>query len=149
MNPIAAHIATCARDWHCDGTPLVIGICGTQASGKTTACGQVAAHLRGQGLRVGTMSLDDLYLGRAARRALAASIHPLFVTRGPPGTHDTGLGIEVLDAVRGGRAVRLPRFAKALDEPMPQSAWLQLEAACDIFLFEGWCIGAKPLSGIS
>lgn len=146
MNPIATQIAAHAVRWHVPGTPLIIGVCGTQASGKTTACGEVAEHLRAQGLRVGVMSLDDLYLGRAARRALADSIHPLFVTRGPPGTHDTGLGIEVLDAVRDGRAVRLPRFAKALDEPLPQSEWPRLEAGCDIFLFEGWCIGAKPQS---
>ena len=144
MNPIATLIAAQALRWRTPGQPLIIGICGTQASGKSTASAQVAAHLSEQGLRVGVMSLDDLYLGRAARRALAESIHPLFITRGPPGTHDVGLGMEVLDAVREGKAVRLPRFAKALDEPLPVPEWPLLEADCDIFLFEGWCVGAQP-----
>lgn len=143
MNPIATLIAAQALHWRTPGEPLIIGICGTQASGKSTASAQVAAHLSGQGLRVGVMSLDDLYLSSAARRALAESIHPLFVTRGPPGTHDVGLGMEVLDAVRAGKSVRLPRFAKALDEPLPVSEWPLLEAGCDVFLFEGWCVGAR------
>jgi D-glycerate 3-kinase len=45
--------------------------------------------------------------------------------------------------VRRGEPVHLPRFAKALDEPLPESEWPFL-AACDVFLFEGWCVGARP-----
>ncbi len=143
MNPIATLIAAQIDRWRVPGTPLVIGLCGTQASGKSTASAQLAAHFTEHGLRAGVMSLDDLYLSRAARRELAANIHPLFATRGPPGTHDVALGIDILDKVRRGEAVNLPRFAKALDEPLPQGEW-PLLAGCDIFLFEGWCVGARP-----
>lgn len=143
MNPIAAAILDAVSAWHEPGQPLIVGICGTQASGKTTACGQVAERLRTMGLSVGVMSLDDLYLGRAARGELAASVHPLFATRGPPGTHDVARGMTVLDAVRSGAAIRLPRFSKAMDEPFPEAEWPLLDMGCDIFLFEGWCVGAR------
>ena len=33
-------------------------------------------------------SLDDVYLPASYRRLIAQSVHPLFATRGPPGTHD-------------------------------------------------------------
>jgi D-glycerate 3-kinase len=149
MNPIATLIAAHIDRWRIAGEPLIIGLCGTQASGKTTACAQVAAYFAEQDLRVGVMSLDDLYLSRTARRALAATVHPLFATRGPPGTHDVALGIDVLDKVRRGEAVHLARFSKALDEPLPESEWPQLAAGCDVFLFEGWCVGARPQDAVA
>jgi len=40
----------------------------------------------GDGVEV--LSLDDFYLGHAARLQLARDIHPLLATRGVPGTHD-------------------------------------------------------------
>lgn len=142
MNPIAALIADHVVRWRVAGSPPIIGICGTQASGKSTACAQVADCLAGQGLKIGVLSLDDLYLGRTARAMPASTLHPLFATRGPPGTHDTGLGVAVLDAVRRGEPVLLPRFDKRADEPLPREAWPLLRQ-CDVLLFEGWCVGAR------
>jgi D-glycerate 3-kinase len=146
MYAIAQRIAAQIGRWRKDGKPLILGLCGSQASGKTTACAQLSEHFTAQGLRVGMMSLDDLYLGRAARAELAAQVHPLYATRGPAGTHDVSLGLDVLDKVQRREPVQLPRFAKAQDEPFPQSAWPLLEAGCDLFLFEGWCMGAKQQS---
>jgi D-glycerate 3-kinase len=143
MNPIAACIVDAVLSWQAAGAPLIIGICGPQASGKSTATAQVAAHLADQGLAVGVLSLDDLYLGRAARAELAARIHPLFATRGVPGTHDVALGMDVFAKVRARQQVTLPRFSKGLDEPLPTADWPLLEP-CDILLFEGWCVGARP-----
>jgi D-glycerate 3-kinase len=144
MNPIATIIADNVLGWIEASQPLIVGVCGTQASGKSTACEQVAAFLTAQGLTVGVLGLDDLYLGRKARAELALKVHPLFATRGPPGTHDVMLGIAVLDAVRRGEAVQLPRFDKRADEPLPRDAWPELSANCDVLLFEGWCVGAQP-----
>ncbi len=143
MTPVARRIAAQALRWRVVGQTLVIGISGPQASGKSTAVAQVADHLRDQGLSVGVLSLDDLYLGRLKRLALAARIHPLFATRGPPGTHDYRLGIDVLQKVRAGNDVPLPRFSKAFDAPLARDLWPQT-GACDVFLFEGWCVGARP-----
>jgi D-glycerate 3-kinase len=142
MNPIATLIAERVLQWRGAGVPLIVGIAGPQASGKSTATGQVADHLSNQGLRVGTLSLDDLYLSRAARTILAGTVHPLFATRGVPGTHDVAMGLDVLAKVRAGLPVLLPRFSKGYDEPLPMADWPRLDG-CDVFLFEGWCIGAR------
>ena len=144
MNPIATLIADHAEQWRGKGEPLIVGICGTQASGKSTASAQVAAHFGAQGLRVAVLSLDDLYLGRAARAKLAADVHPLFATRGPPSTHDVALGLDVFGKLKAGDPVHLPRFAKGLDEPYPRSEWPLIEGRCDVILFEGWCVGVRP-----
>jgi D-glycerate 3-kinase len=143
MNPIATVLATHIDQWLTSGEPLIVGICGTQASGKSTACEQVASHLAALGLNVGVLGLDDLYFGRAVRAELAAKVHSLFATRGPPGTHDVALGMEVLSAIKRSEAVRLPRFDKRADEPLPKERWPELAARCDVLLFEGWCVGAR------
>ncbi|MFM2099959.1 MAG: hypothetical protein RLZZ366_1498 [Pseudomonadota bacterium] len=144
MNPIATVIAEHVAQWRVPGQPLIVGICGTQASGKSTAAEQVAAHFTDQGLTIGVLGLDDLYLGRTARAILAAETHPLYVTRGPAGTHDVALGTATLDAVKAGKAVVLPRFDKRQDKPLPREQWPTLAARCDVLLFEGWCVGAHP-----
>src|SRR5436189_108160 len=71
--------------------PLMVGLCGAQGSGKSTASRDAAAALTVRGLSCLVLSLDDLYLGKAARAELAAEVHPLLATRGPPGTHDVAL----------------------------------------------------------
>lgn len=145
MNPIATALAGQIQGWLTQGKPLIVGLCGTQASGKSTACAQLAEHFSAQGLTVGVLSLDDLYLGRTVRAGLAEQVHPLFVTRGPPGTHDTAIGIATLDAVKAGRTVMLPRFDKRADEPLSSREWPLLDGPCDLLLFEGWCVGAAPV----
>ena len=142
MNPIATVLAAHVEGWLTPGTPLIVGVCGTQASGKSTACEQVAAHFTELGLSVGVLGLDDLYLGRTVRAELAERVHPLFATRGPPGTHDVELGIATLDAIKAGQGAQLPRFDKRADEPLPTSDWPRLTGGCDVLLFEGWCVGA-------
>lgn len=126
------------------GRCLTVGLCGAQGSGKSTAAAEVFNILTARGLKVAVLSLDDLYLGKAARENLAATVHPLFKTRGVPGTHDVALGIAILDGLVAGEKIRLPRFDKALDEPVPASKWPLCEEMTDIILFEGWCVGARP-----
>jgi D-glycerate 3-kinase len=127
-----------------DSRPLVLGICGSQGSGKSTVAQALADDLVGRGLACAVLSLDDLYLTRAERERLACDVHPLLVTRGPPGTHDVALGMEVLDTLRAGTCVRLPRFAKAKDDRCDPSAWPEVSGQCDVVIFEGWCVGARP-----
>lgn len=124
--------------------PLVLGICGAQGSGKSTLAAALAEDLARSGKACAVLSLDDLYLTRAERQRLGREVHPLLATRGPPGTHDVDLGIAVLDALRAGTAVRLPRFAKAKDDRCDPSAWPEVTGQCDVVLFEGWCVGARP-----
>ncbi|MFM5886318.1 MAG: kinase [Novosphingobium sp.] len=121
-----------------------IGICGAQGSGKSTLVAAMAGQLTLRGVRVATLSLDDLYLTRAARLRLAAEVHPLFATRGVPGTHDIALGLATLDALKRGEAAPLPRFDKASDDRAPESQWPRAPADTQVLLLEGWCLGASP-----
>jgi D-glycerate 3-kinase len=138
--PIAA-LAQAARA--AKEATTVVGLCGSQGSGKSTLAKAVAALLRAGGLTVAVVSLDDLYLTHEARRKLAAEVHPLLATRGPPGTHDVALGVETLDALAGGGPVALPRFDKAADDPRPVRDWPVVAAPVDVAIFEGWCVGAR------
>ncbi|GAA0321354.1 kinase [Sphingomonas oligophenolica] len=127
--------------------PIIIGVNGAQGSGKSTLCDFLARSLLPEiGLSAATLSLDDLYLSRAARERLARDVHPLFATRGVPGTHDVELGRVILDRVISGQPgeIRLPRFDKRNDDCAPIKAWPRLALPIDVFLFEGWCIGAQP-----
>ncbi len=140
--PLAATIA----GWRsASGGPLVIGLNGAQGSGKSTLCAFLEQVLLPEhGLSAVTLSLDDLYLTRAARADLARTAHPLLATRGVPGTHDIDLGCMILDALRRGDRVALPRFSKALDDRVPPDQWAAAPASPDLILFEGWCVGATP-----
>lgn len=141
-----------ARDigaWRAEaGASLVIGINGAQGSGKSTLAAFLEQALLPElGLCAVALSLDDLYLPRADREALARAVHPLFLTRGVPGTHDAALGCVLLDALRmAHRPVRIPVFSKAEDDRLPESAWHEVATQPDIILFEGWCVGAAPQS---
>lgn len=119
----------------------IFGIAGLQGSGKSTLAAQVVALARTRGLRAATLSIDDVYLGPGARRRLARGVHPLLATRGPPGTHDTALLCAILDAVRSGEPVRLPRFDKRTDRRLPPSRWPRT-GPLDLLVFEGWCLKA-------
>ena len=98
---------------------LVVGINGCQGSGKSTLADFLQQFLEYQGLSVASLSIDDLYLTRAQRQQLAKTVHPLLQTRGVPGTHDTAMGIALIDQLRQlskGEQLRLPRFDKASDD---------------------------------
>lgn len=122
----------------------VLGLSGAQGSGKSTLAAGLARTLEAQGRRCAVLSLDDLYLSLASRDLLAREVHPIFAVRGPPGTHDPALGVAVLDALARPGAVRLPRFDKARDEPLPLADWPVFEGPADVVIFEGWCLGARP-----
>lgn len=146
----AAIVASLAAHWLEDRAsrgeagPLVLGICGAQGIGKSTLSGKVVQTLEQAGWRVMSLSLDDLYLGRAERAVLARTVHPLLATRGVPGTHDVALGLRVLDAAGCPGRVAVPRFDKALDDRKPASQWPIIETPVDLVVIEGWCIGAIP-----
>jgi D-glycerate 3-kinase len=122
--------------------PLIIGIAGAQGSGKSTLAAQLSAALTAAGSVAAAVSLDDFYLTRARRHALARTVHPLLATRGVPGTHDLPLLLDVLLRVRSGRPVRLPVFDKLADDRLPPQHWPHF-ARIDILILEGWCIGAR------
>jgi len=134
-------VETSVQGWLKTATrPFVLGICGAQGAGKSTLSHGLASRLKGDGLKVAVLSLDDLYLASEAR---PVAISKLFATRGVPGTHDVALGARVFDSLKSGRPTHLPRFDKANDRPLPESEWPEITAP-DVIIFEGWCVGARP-----
>src|SRR6185312_9413031 len=138
--PLAVRIETLTRGQ----TGLVVGICGSQGSGKSTDAAVLQILLREAGLAVATLSIDDLYLSREERSRLAEEVHPLLATRGPPGTHDVALGQRLLTSLRAPGMTAIPRFDKARDARTDPAQWERFDGPADVVLFEGWCVGARP-----
>ena len=133
--------------WHQAGA-TVVGLSGAQGTGKSTLSLHLIDALADRyGLRACMLSLDDLYLTQAARLGLSRRIHPLFATRGVPGTHDPSMGLAVIRTLLQAPAsseVAVPRFIKAIDDRAPLAEWHRVRGPVDLVLFEGWCLGIGP-----
>eukprot|EP00051_Salpingoeca_urceolata_P000360 m.33730 g.33730 ORF g.33730 m.33730 type:complete len:298 (+) comp10495_c0_seq2:97-990(+) len=152
-----------------DGTrpscPLVIGVSAAQGAGKTTLTNWLVAELASQGVRAVAVSIDDFYLTHAEQLEVKAR-HPgnrLFEQRGAPGTHDVALGVATIRALMthprstgavGGdssQCTLVPRYEKSLfsgrGDRLPREQWTAVNGALDVILFEGWCLGFRPVSG--
>lgn len=138
LDAVGSLVARHARPGH---TPL-IGIAGAQGSGKTTLARAAASRLGAAHL-----SLDDVYLTRAERQAMAPDIHSLFAVRGPPGTHDLALLEQTIAALRAAGAdsrTPLPAFDKLADDRAPEADWPVFTSRPSAVLIDGWCLGATP-----
>jgi D-glycerate 3-kinase len=127
--------------------PLIQGILGGQGSGKTTLTAVICLILRYLNGQTVGVSIDDLYKTYSDRQKLRES-DPRFIRRGPPGTHDLELGIELLDRLRQSqqqKAISLPRFNKSLHDGEGDRVEPVLVNKIDILLFEGWFVGAHPV----
>lgn len=122
--------------------PPVIAVVGAQGSGKTTLARAAAERFGGV-----QISIDDVYLTRARREAMAEDVHPLFLTRGPPGTHDLrmlGRLIKALGTARPDDKTLIPDFDKRADDRRPIRDWRIFEGRPRAILIDGWCLGALP-----
>jgi D-glycerate 3-kinase len=131
-------------------TPWLVGLQGTQGSGKSTVCLFIKALLeKCFELNVVVLSIDDFYKTRKERIKLAATIHPLLVTRGVPGTHDVDLAIKTINKLSNltdGESCSVPSFNKKFDDRVDESDWPVISNKVDIILFEGWCMGVPAQS---
>jgi uridine kinase len=108
----------------------VLGLTGPPGAGKSTLAHAIDAKVAGTTL---ILSLDDLYLSKVerARRGLA--------WRGPPGSHDLPLLIDVLDRLRSGALpVTVPRFDSRIDDRGPDET---VTSRPDLVIVEGWFLG--------
>ena len=124
-----------------DRAPL-IAVVGAQGCGKTTLA-RAAADRFG----AAQISIDDVYLTRSEREAMARGVHPLFVTRGPPGTHDLALLQRLIDALSAAGPddeTRIPDFDKRGDDRRPVEAWRVFQGRPSAILIDAWCLGAEP-----
>jgi len=128
--------------------PIVVGIHGAQGTGKSTLTLFLREILlRHRNRSTANFSLDDIYLTRAEREDLAERVHPLFKTRGVPGTHDVALGQQVLNRLRSAApedATPIPAFDKSRDDRVPRDQWSVFGGRAEVILLEGWCLDARP-----
>lgn len=127
-----------------DRIPL-IGVAGAQGSGKSYQCRILTMANQP---RFAHFSLDDVYYSRAHREEMATETHPLFITRGPPGTHELAFAIRTILRIRAAsrdRPVLLPRFDKATDDATPDSEWPIYTGPAEAIVLDGWCLGAAAL----
>jgi D-glycerate 3-kinase len=127
---------------------FVLGICGSQGSGKSTLSALLQDDLTSRGLPAAVLSLDDIYKSKTAREAMGRLLHPLLRTRGVPSTHDVALALDVLSSLERGEPTALPRFDKAADDRADRSLWGMAPAGTRVLILEGWFVGARPAAGI-
>ena len=126
---------------------LLLGVNGAQGSGKSTLADflRIAAESMFD-WNVAVLSIDDFYRTKAERLRLARDVHPLLVTRGAPGTHDTDMLSRYLERLRQlgkKECIALPRFDKASDDRADESQWPVVAGPIDLVILEGWCVGSK------
>lgn len=134
------------------GGPLMIGLQGPQGCGKTFLTRRLVSSLAARGLRTIVFSSDDLYLDYEGLRELAARnpSNAMLQGRGPPGTHDIALGVDILARLGAGEDVSIPVFDKhaysGFGDRAPRDRWQHVTGPVDVVVFEGWCMGFEALS---
>ena len=129
--------------------PLIIGLAGGQGSGKTTISSILTLILKKYfKLNVFKVSIDDFYKTRKDRKLLSKNKHPLLMTRGVPGTHDTDLMLSFFKKIKDKnfKSLQVPIFDKAIDDRCSKSLWHKIKTKPDVVIFEGWCVGARAQS---
>jgi len=129
------------------GKTLFLGLSGGQGSGKTTVTA-ILKIILGKFFKrkVYTMSIDDFYKTLKERKQISHTIHPLFKTRGVPGTHDVNLIKKLFNFIKRKkfRRFKLPKFDKSIDDRFKKKYWNTIKKRPEIVILEGWCVGAKP-----
>jgi len=127
--------------------PLIQGILGGQGTGKTTLAIVLKVILAQLGYHTLSLSIDDLYKTYQERQQLREQ-DPRMIWRGPPGTHDVDLGIQVLDQLRSPNSsepILVPRFDKSAWQGAGDRTNFESVQKADIVLFEGWFVGVRPV----
>ena len=131
------------------GKTLFLGFSGGQGSGKTTVAKILKIILKKFFKReIYVSSIDDFYKTLKDRNEMSHTIHPMFKTRGVPGTHDISLVKKFFDFIKkkNFKKFKLPKFDKSMDERLKKKYWSNIKKRPEIVILEGWCVGAKPQS---
>ena len=124
----------------------IIGLSGGQGAGKSTITKILKFILKKKyGINLCVFSLDDFYKTKIERLKMSKKIHPLFLTRGVPGTHDIALlsrTVKNLTKKKEFKTVLIPKFDKSKDDRAKKSEWAKVSQRPNIIILEGWCVGA-------
>jgi len=97
------------------GNTLILGLSGSQGSGKTTT-GNILKLILKKFFKknVFVISIDDFYKTLKARNTLSKNKHLLFQTRGVPATHDINLVRNFFSLIKKKKfkKIKLPKFSK-------------------------------------
>ena len=126
---------------------LILGLSGSQGSGKTTVTGILQIILKKFFKKnIYIISIDDFYKTLRDRNRMSQQKHSLFKTRGVPGTHDINLIKNFFISVKRKKfkKIKLPKFNKSIDDRSKKNYWHNINKRPEIIILEGWCVGAKP-----
>ena len=129
------------------GRTLILGLSGSQGSGKTTVTGILQIILKKFFKKnIYVISIDDFYKTLRDRNRMSQQKHSLFKTRGVPGTHDINLIKNFFISVKRKKfkKIKLPKFNKSIDDRSKKNYWHNINKRPEIIILEGWCVGAKP-----
>lgn len=141
--PMAIKLASIRQNLN---RPLIQGILGGQGTGKTTICKILSLILEDLGCYTLSLSLDDLYKTYSDRLILTQQ-DPRLIWRGPPGTHDIDLGLNLFDQIRQDHSpLIVPRFDKSAEGGAGDRSIPEMITKVDIVLFEGWFVGVQPIA---
>ena len=133
-----------------NGRTLLLGLSAGQGSGKTTVAAILSIILKKFfKKKICVISIDDFYKTLQDRHKMAKQKHPLFKTRGVPGTHDINLIKSFFLSLKrkNFKKIKLPKFDKSIDDRLKKSHWFNINNKPEIVILEGWCVGAKAQKG--
>ena len=113
-----------------DNKTKIIGLSGGQGAGKSTITGILKLILKKKyGLELCIFSIDDFYKTKSERKKMSKKLHPLFLTRGVPGTHDVNLINKTFKNLKKKifKPVLIPKFDKSIDDRAKKSQWTKIK----------------------
>ncbi len=128
-----------------DKKTKIIGLSGGQGAGKSTITSILKLIFKKKySLDLCVFSIDDFYKTKSERIRMSKEIHPLFATRGVPGTHDIKLLNKVIQKLKKKKfnSVLIPKFDKSKDDRFKKTKWQKINKRPHIIILEGWCVGA-------
>jgi len=130
--------------------PIIFGIFGHQGTGKTTLSNILQELLRLlYNYEVNFLSIDDIYK-TYNELVILKDKEPAYKYRGPPGTHDIELGVEVMTKFKNKEInYSIPRYDKSMNNGLgdrSDSLSVMVEKPLDILIFEGWFLGVNPVT---
>ena len=118
------------------GKTLFIGLSGGQGSGKTTVTAILKIILSKFFKReIHISSIDDFYKTLKEREEMSQKIHPLFKTRGVPGTHDINQIKNFFYYLKKSKFKKLilPKFDKSIDDRSKKKYWTKVKKNCLLY----------------